>query len=213
MNVYRNPFSDTFEQPDYDTKSSDYGRPLKGSLTEKRGIKAGAYILNEVVHLCEIIVRYGDGPPEQKVIKFGPLFKIYEFYSGESLLLFDVLTIVFLDKVVGLLIRARKYKLLDFDGEMLYQRQDDHKPIVMLMSIEQIYTNVKYSGDPKNVVQVQQDGQSQKSVEESKPKAVEPPKLIDEKPKKPKSSNKVQQAGKEFAPGAAPRSSYYNFCT
>ena len=31
------------------------------------------------------------------------------------------------DKCVGLLIRARKRDLLHFDGEMLYQRRDDHK--------------------------------------------------------------------------------------
>ncbi|KAF1599876.1 UNVERIFIED_CONTAM: Actin-binding Rho-activating protein, partial [Eudyptes robustus] len=113
----KNPFSNTYEQQQYDKSASDYGRPTKGSLTEKRGIKAGNYILNQVLHLCEIIHKYGEGPLESRTIKFGYLFKLYEFYS---------------DKVVGLLIRARKYKLLTFDGEMLYQRQDDHKPIVML---------------------------------------------------------------------------------
>ena len=30
------------------------------------------------------------------------------------------------NKVVGLLLRARKHGLVDFPGEMLYQRRDDH---------------------------------------------------------------------------------------
>ncbi|CAD5214103.1 unnamed protein product [Bursaphelenchus okinawaensis] len=137
----KNPFSNTYEQQQFDTSASDYGRPTKGSLTEKRGIKAGNYILTQVLQLCEFIIKYGSGPPEAREIKFGPLFKLYEFYS---------------DKVVGLLIRARKYKLLTFDGEMLYQRQDDHKAIVMLMSREQIQQNVEFSGDPAAMISLKQ---------------------------------------------------------
>ena len=33
---------------------------------------------------------------------------------------------------MGMLLRARKHKLLEFDGETLYQRQDDHVPILLL---------------------------------------------------------------------------------
>ncbi|OZC06224.1 hypothetical protein X798_06787 [Onchocerca flexuosa] len=40
--------------------------------------------------------------------------------------------------LVGMLIRARKYKLVDFEGEMLYQRQDDDKIIRLLKPIEEI---------------------------------------------------------------------------
>ena len=31
-----------------------------------------------------------------------------------------------------MLLRARKHKLLEFEGETLYQRQDDHVPILLL---------------------------------------------------------------------------------
>lgn len=38
----KNPFSDVYKRPDVPERdATDYGRPEKGSLTEKRGIKAG----------------------------------------------------------------------------------------------------------------------------------------------------------------------------
>lgn len=42
------------------------------------------------------------------------------------------------DKVVGLLLRARKHKLLDFEGEILFQRRDDDVPIMMLKTMKEI---------------------------------------------------------------------------
>lgn len=42
------------------------------------------------------------------------------------------------DKVVGILLRARKHKLLEFEGEMLYQRRDDDVPIFLLRPIKDI---------------------------------------------------------------------------
>jgi len=39
---------------------------------------------------------------------------------------------------VGLLGKARKYGLLFFEGEMLYQVKDDNKPIMLLKPIETI---------------------------------------------------------------------------
>ncbi len=61
--------------------------------------------------LCGIIYRYGhDTPGCIKSILFGDLFELYTVISN---------------KVVGILIRARRHGLLDFEGEMLYQRQDD----------------------------------------------------------------------------------------
>jgi hypothetical protein len=50
------------------------------------------------------------------VITFGQVFKIYVSIS---------------DKVVGLLLRARKHGLVDFEGEMLFQRRDEEVPIVL----------------------------------------------------------------------------------
>lgn len=36
------------------------------------------------------------------------------------------------DKVVGILMRARKHGLVDFEGEMLWQGRDDHVVITLL---------------------------------------------------------------------------------
>jgi hypothetical protein len=74
-----NPYSDTYEQPQHEKTATDYARPPKGSKTEARGVRAGNYILNQVKYLCEIISKYGVGPDEHREIKFGYLFKLYEF--------------------------------------------------------------------------------------------------------------------------------------
>lgn len=42
------------------------------------------------------------------------------------------------DKLVGLLLRARKYKFVEFEGEMLFQRRDDDVPIFMLKTIDEV---------------------------------------------------------------------------
>lgn len=49
-----------------------------------------------------------------------------------------------------MLLRARKYGLLTFEGEMLYQRQDDNKTITMLKSLPEIQNTIGESGDPAN---------------------------------------------------------------
>uniref|UniRef100_A0A915BAN5 Costars domain-containing protein n=1 Tax=Parascaris univalens TaxID=6257 RepID=A0A915BAN5_PARUN len=108
----KNPFSETYSIQHFDKNADDYGRPTRGSKTEARGIKAGVYISREVLFLCETIEANAVGEHPNRVIKFGPLFYTYAHYS---------------DKLVGMLLRARKYKLVDFEGEMLYQGQDDDK--------------------------------------------------------------------------------------
>lgn len=47
------------------------------------------------------------------------------------------------DKVVGLLLRARKHKLVDFEGEILFQRRDDDVPIMMLKPMKDIREYLK----------------------------------------------------------------------
>lgn len=42
------------------------------------------------------------------------------------------------DKLVGLLLRARKHKFVEFEGEMLFQRRDDDVPIFMLKTPDEI---------------------------------------------------------------------------
>jgi hypothetical protein len=54
-------------------------------------------------------------------------------------------------QLVGMLIRARKHGLLHFEGEMLYQRQDEKKTITLLKPIQEIY-KIEHSGDPARLV-------------------------------------------------------------
>lgn len=101
------------------TKADDkYGMVVEGTLTEKRGRKAKDFIAANIVECCETIQSCGrqnaNGLYE---ITFGALFRTYERIN---------------DKVVGLLVRARRHGLVDFPGEMLYQRQDDNVIITLL---------------------------------------------------------------------------------
>ena len=43
------------------------------------------------------------------------------------------------DKVVGILLRARKYGLVGFEPEILYQRRDDEEPVILLKPMQEIY--------------------------------------------------------------------------
>ncbi|KAK4879517.1 hypothetical protein RN001_007663 [Aquatica leii] len=109
----------------------EYGRPVKGSKSEIRGFKASLEILKEMLQLCEILDKHSEPlftPKEKKndprkVISFGELFSIYTTISS---------------KLVGILLRARKQSLVDFEGEVLFQRRDDDVPIILLKPIEQI---------------------------------------------------------------------------
>jgi len=96
----------------------NYGCPIPGSKTEFRGKLAWIHVSEEIVQLCKFIQELGwhraDG---RYVILFGKLFQFYQRFS---------------EKVVGVLIRARKQGLIDFEGEMLYQRQDEMVPITLV---------------------------------------------------------------------------------
>lgn len=104
-----------------------YGRPLVGSMTELRGKHAHTHISQEVRELCEVMRNIGeqrdkDGAgkgADGKVmsVQFGKLFEHYVTISN---------------KVVGILLRARKQGLVDFEGEMLWQGRDDHVVITLL---------------------------------------------------------------------------------
>ena len=47
--------------------------------------------------------------------------------------------------MVGILLRARRWKLVDFSGEMLYQRQDDDKTVTLLVGPDTVPTIREYS--------------------------------------------------------------------
>ncbi|KAF2895630.1 hypothetical protein ILUMI_10540 [Ignelater luminosus] len=106
----------------------EYGRPVKGSKSETRGFKANLLVSREMLELCEIIhassepLNEDDENDHRRVISFGELFNIYVTISN---------------KLVGMLLRARKQNLVDFEGEILFQRRDDDVPIVLLQPIEE----------------------------------------------------------------------------
>lgn len=94
----------------------DYGRPPQGSKTEQRGKDAHTHVSREVRELCEAIRRIGE-PGKVVTVEFGKLFEHYVSISN---------------KLVGILLRARKQGLVEFEGEMLWQGRDDHVVIALL---------------------------------------------------------------------------------
>ena len=140
-----NPFSSCFDSNAVEKKKrsnarpDNYGRPEPGSLTEQRGHVAHLYISKEIRELCHVIQKIGTTintsattttncdeqdattpppPPPPKVVQvtFGELFHAYENKNN---------------KVVGLLLRARRLGLVSFEGEMLWQRRDEHVVVVL----------------------------------------------------------------------------------
>lgn len=58
------------------------------------------------------------------IMFFGDLFRLYTRIS---------------DKVVGILLRAKKYGLVYFEPEILFQGQDDETPVFLAKSMQEIY--------------------------------------------------------------------------
>ncbi|CAG9809725.1 unnamed protein product [Chironomus riparius] len=129
-NQLQNPFSGQHNSRSRSPKQflspDEYGKPKPGSLTEYRGMKANIQVFQEMIELCSVIHDSGkpvEGEPELRQINFGELFQIYVHIN---------------DKVVGLLLRARKHELLTFEGECLFQKFHDHVPIYLLRPIKRI---------------------------------------------------------------------------
>ncbi|XP_008146680.3 actin-binding Rho-activating protein [Eptesicus fuscus] len=118
-----NPFSEEF---DYQLAMSNrlhkgdegYGRPKEGTKTAERAKRAEEHIHREIMDMCFIIRTMARHRRDGKIqVTFGDLFDRYVRIS---------------DKVVGILMRARKHGLVDFEGEMLWQGRDDHVVITLL---------------------------------------------------------------------------------
>ncbi|XP_042695823.1 actin-binding Rho-activating protein [Centrocercus urophasianus] len=118
-----NPFSEDF---DHELAMSTrlhkgdkgYGRPKEGTKTAERAKRAEAHIHREIKDLCFIIKTMAEPRSDGKIqVTFGELFERYVRIS---------------DKVVGILMRARKHGLVDFEGEMLWQGRDDNVIITLL---------------------------------------------------------------------------------
>lgn len=96
----------------------NYAKPVEGSMTAIRGQAAGQRISNEIKELIQIIQVMGQrGEDGLCRITFKRLFDIYVKISN---------------KMVGIMMRARKQGLIDFEGEMLWQGRDDHVVITLL---------------------------------------------------------------------------------
>lgn len=116
-----NPFSnDTAPVPTQLQRGQEgYGKPPEGSKTEQRGKDAQSHICREVEELCTVIKEIGrSGEDNGKItVEFGTLFEHYVTISN---------------KLVGVLLRARKQGLVHFEGEMLWQGRDDRVIITLL---------------------------------------------------------------------------------
>ncbi|KTG36254.1 hypothetical protein cypCar_00001931 [Cyprinus carpio] len=124
VNQKLNPFSEDF---DYEYSMSTrlrrgeegYGRPKEGSKTAERAKRAEAHIHREIDDMCFIIRTMADPDPDGYTrVSFGDLFDRYVRIS---------------DKVVGILMRARKHGKVAFEGEMLWQGRDDGVIITLLV--------------------------------------------------------------------------------
>ncbi|XP_027002144.1 actin-binding Rho-activating protein [Tachysurus fulvidraco] len=119
-----NPFSEDF---DYDHAMAvrlhkgqlGYGHPKEGSKTAQRADRAKKHIHQEMNEMCYIIRDMGQMDKEGHIyVTFGRLFDHYVKIS---------------DKVLGILLRCRKHKMVDFEGEILWQGQDDDVKIRLLV--------------------------------------------------------------------------------
>lgn len=96
----------------------NYGKPVEQSQTEKRGKQAHQLVGSEIMTLLQMIRNHGSINHINSLycITFGSLFELYTRISN---------------KVVGILLRARKYGFVDFEGEMLFQRIHDKVDIYL----------------------------------------------------------------------------------
>ncbi|XP_029920032.1 actin binding Rho activating protein b [Myripristis murdjan] len=124
INQKLNPFSEEF---DYEYSMSlrlqkgeeGYGRPKEGSKTAERAKRAEQHIHREIDDMCFVIRTMADPDPDGKTrVTFAQLFDRYVRIS---------------DKVVGILMRARKHGKVAFEGEMLWQGRDDEVVITLLV--------------------------------------------------------------------------------
>jgi len=132
QNQLINPFS-KWEGASHRAKLSqdhvDYGTPVAGSGTEKNAKFAGRLISKEMKLLIGVIDSRGTKTETGFIgITFGALFEIFERLSN---------------KVVGLLLIARRHGFIEFEGEMLFQRKDKHTMIYLKEKPESIVP-IKY---------------------------------------------------------------------
>mmetsp|Transcript_11718 Transcript_11718/g.16746 ORF Transcript_11718/g.16746 Transcript_11718/m.16746 type:complete len:138 (+) Transcript_11718:2-415(+) len=94
-----------------------YGTAPEGSASAKRAEKATQWVKEQIVQLIQIIQDLGEGMKPLPYTTFGILFVEYENIS---------------DTLVGILQRAKKYGVLTYEGDMLWQGQSDDVQIHLL---------------------------------------------------------------------------------
>jgi len=110
-----------------------YGKPVPGSASDIRGQKYQKAVSREVIDLCRMIYNNGfrlnNG---HTLMLFGEIFNIYQKISN---------------KVVGILARARKNRLVHFEGETLWQGENDETNVTLLRSIKDIEGHFQRTGE------------------------------------------------------------------
>jgi len=97
-----------------------YGKAPEGSKTEERANAAAQWVELEIAKLVEVIKEIGAYDAAEggvATVCFGPLFYHYQDIS---------------DTLVGILMRAKKRKLLKYQGDMLFQGAHDKVKITVL---------------------------------------------------------------------------------
>ena len=123
------PYHGMLHMQEISGHDDQHGRPEAGSRTEFRGKSAGVHVTREIIELCEIIEASGSPQHDGTIgITFGALFEIYTKISN---------------KLVGMLLRARKQDLVSFEGEMLFQRRDDDVVIYLLKLPEELLQDME----------------------------------------------------------------------
>ena len=134
-----------------------YGTPVEGSKTEERAKLAHERISREILEMCCVvydnrrkhgmdslnqnIARNESCEPnlamkakdiaDQNVVAVIDFKRLFDIYVGIS------------NKLVGVLLRARKYGIVDFPGETLFQRRDDDVIIKLLYTPNEVKERLK----------------------------------------------------------------------
>ena len=122
--VAHNPFSEHFDaaasKQHPQRSDADYGRPVEGSKTAARAQQAQAWVEQNVMKLVEVIRELSQGTSDAQsrpYTTFGELFAAYVNIS---------------DTLVGIMLRAKKRGLIEYEGAMLFQGMHDHVRVTLL---------------------------------------------------------------------------------
>lgn len=116
-----NPFSQHFDASAAKAavrNDDQYGRPVAGSKTEQRAKAAQSWVEQAIEKLVSVIREIGKPDAQGRPhITFGELFIAYQDIS---------------DTLVGIMMRAKKRGLLEYEGDMLFQGLNDGVVITVL---------------------------------------------------------------------------------